>query len=404
MKAMRRMWRAVLRTCWFLALGFLQRAVLPGRPRRVLFLCQNPLMAQHLKPYWELLRKDDRLSCRVYYEREPWVYPQSELDRMKRLLVPRSCRAWIAALSAPHLVITADHSRITRFFHPARSPVVFVGHGAQGKVLPGHSAPYAYTDRARVRGRLPYALMFEENDAIRSLVIAEQPELAPVIKVVGSIQHDELIAEQASRAVYRERLKIGAADVAVLILTTWGPTSLLNVLGADLLQEAVRLSKKFAFMLALHPHEYRLQADGAEGWGLRLRAAAGIPFPIRDPAESWIPYMVAADIVLSDYTSLVQAAVLLAKPIVVTPVSRALMMKGSVTDQVFAFAPVLHQARDLETVLDQARTAYPMSQLHRLAAWMHPHAGQALENAAREIYFLLKVPSLVHTGSGRPAV
>ena len=388
-----RLWRAVLRACWFSALAFLQRIFLLSRRKRILFLCQSPLMAEHLKPYWEILSKDERVSCWVLYDLDESVNPGCELRRMEQLLSPRSCNGWVAALLVPHLVITADHSRITRLLHPTLSPVLYVGHGAQGKVVPGDASPYAYRKNAHVRGRLPYAMMFEESDAIRSLVIAEHPELAEVVRVVGSIQHDKLIAEQASRGVYRQRMKLGANDVAVLILTTWGPNSLLDVLGADLLQEATRLSKKFSFMIALHPHEYRMRADGTPGWGVRLRVDSGSQFRVRDPSESWIPYLLSADIVLSDYTSLVQAAVVLRKPIIVGPVSDGLIMKGSVTDEVFGFAPVLRRARDLETALEYACTSYPIQQLNALAAKMHAHAGQGLTNAMGEIYSLLRLPS-----------
>ncbi len=34
-------------------------------------------------------------------------------------------------------------------------------------------------------------------------------------------------------------------------------------------------------------------------------------FIVREPSESWIPYMVASDIVVSDFTGLIEYAVLL---------------------------------------------------------------------------------------------
>jgi hypothetical protein len=221
-------------------------------------------------------------------------------------------------------------------------------------------------------------------------VIAGRPELADVIRVIGSIQHDRLLAARQSREAARRALGLRESDVAVLVVTTWGPDSVLGVFGEDLLREAARLSERFKFIFVLHPREYRLNVGGGPGWGLRLRERAYKQFLIRDPSESWIPYLVSADLVISDHTSLVQSAVLLRKPILVCPVREGLVMKGSVTDRLFHFAPVLRDAAFLEASLGEASSSYPTDELHALSAAMHSYPGEALSRAKGEIYSLLR--------------
>ena len=388
----RRIRRFVLYAGSFFVSACLHCASFLGRRKRILFLCQSPLMAEHLRPYWLLLSGDKRLSFWVCFEAAASLYPDSEITRMKELLPLRSCKCLFAPLLTPRLIITADHSSALSFFFPFFTPALYVGHGAEGKVLAGSNQSYAYGMSAYVRGRLSYALMFEYSETNKKLAIEGDPNLASFIKVIGSVQHDELIAAQASRKVFRRALKLCEEDIALLVLITWGPNSLLEVLGEEFVHEAARLTDKFKFFFALHPNEFRTKSDGNPGWGMRLQSQQYPGLRFREISESLIPYMIASDIVISDHTSLVQSAVLLRKPVIVSPVPGEFMRKGSVTAELFGFAPMLSQARDLEAVLGQAYFSYPAESLNDLANSMHSFPSQALNNAKDAIYSLLRLP------------
>jgi hypothetical protein len=174
------------------------------------------------------------------------------------------------------------------------------------------------------------------------------------------------------------------------VLSTWGEFCLWRTVGDALLEQARELQGRYKFVLSAHPHEYAVKPEGQRIWGEYLRTQQQYGFLIREPSESWIPYMVASDIVVSDYTGLIEYAVLLDKPLVLSPVPEALIWKGSVTAKVREFSPIL-QDRELRDCLEIAERLYPFEQLRELAREANPFPGQAAQRIRREVYDLLGI-------------
>ncbi|MBN2137844.1 MAG: hypothetical protein JW720_08555 [Sedimentisphaerales bacterium] len=295
-------------------------------------------------------------------------------------------RAW-------DLVVCADHcfGGTTR-----RSPAVYIGHGSPNKVLAGETTGYVCSDRAYDRkGRPLYARIFLERDEEKSLALASCHGSRDIFRVVGSMEHDDLLAQADRRDEFRLELGYKPRDVVVLILSTWGEHCLFHTMGDELLEEARKMRGEFKFILSAHPHEYRPKPAGQRVWGEYLRSQREFGFVVREPSESWISYLVASDIVLSDYTCLAQSAVLLEKPIILTPVPEELIWRGSVTWKIRQFAPILNDARELRQALTSAMNTYPMEKLHELAKSMNPHPGEAAVRIRKEIYDLLGIPGYV---------
>ena len=355
-------------------------------------------MADYLGPFRELFVADRRLRFGSVYLGAP-----AAEDRMRhvreRLSVQEISQRWAYA-RAWDLAICADHCFGTA---RRRVPTVFIGHGLPGKCVSGSSMEYAYGPRALdVDGRLLYERIFTARESDAAAAIAGNPALKEVVVPVGDLQNDAVLDQMGSRDRFREELGFKPEDVVVFVLSTWGPHCLWHTVGDALLQEADKLHADFKFVLSAHPHEFRPKPNGERVWGEYLRLQRSRGFVVREPSEDWIPYMVASDIVVSDYTNLVQSAALLEKRIILTPVPDQYIWKDSITWQIREFAPIMENARELRRYLIAAQEDYSVEKLRQLARLVHPHPGEAADRIRKEIYTLLGIaPPLEGNDLGR---
>jgi hypothetical protein len=363
----------------------------PSRRKDILLCCNMALAADYLGSFWELFRHDPRLRFHVVFLCS-FLRDHSDSDIQQvhnRLAVPVTRRFWACARPWD-LVVCPDHCLPDGL---RQLPAVFIGHGHHNKSCNGGTVTYTYGKYARdEKGRVVYTRIFEERETSRDLALRTDPALKDVLVVVGSLENDRLLEQVSRREEFRRQLGYEREDVVVLVLSTWGEHCLLHTMGDELLAEARRLQPEFKFIFSAHPHEYRPQPGGKRVWGEYLRSQRVHGFTVREPSQSWIPYLVASDIVVTDHTGLVENAALLEKPIIMVPVPEDRVWKHSVTWKIRQFVPILRDATMLRECLLRARTDYPRERLHELARTVHPHRGEAAERIRREIYALLRLP------------
>ncbi len=348
-------------------------------------------MADYLRPFRELFRDDPRLRFRVV--KEVLTTPRLSEERIKyideQLLLPCVGSFWARA-RAWDLVVCADHC-----FGGARrrSPSIYIGHGRQCKTYPHDDFEYTYGRGSVERGRPAYRKIFSASEADRETIVKAKPLFSDVVVVVGNLENDRLMAQSARRDEFRRQFGYKPDDVVVFVVSTFGKYCLWHTMGDSLLEAARGLLGQFTFVLSAHPHEYRRKPPGERVWGEHLRSQRQHGFAVREPSESWIPYMVAADIVLSDYTGLLEGAILLQKPIVLTPVPEQLIWKHSANAKLRDFVPILNDARMLRHCLIDARNSERLDKIRKLAQAINPHPGEAAMRIRKEIYALLKLSS-----------
>lgn len=355
--------------------------------RDILLCCNDPLMADFLGPFWKLFSHDRRLRGHFVFLGEEVT--EQRMRHMRKQLPVREVGQWWAYTKAWDLVVCADHC-----FGDARrrSPAVFIGHGLPGKCISGSSMEYAYGPHVQdARGRILYKRIFTPRESDAAAAIAGKPAMKDVIVAVGDLQNDVLLAQTHLRDQFREQLGVKREHTVVFVLSTWGEHCLWHTVGDGLLQEAEKLQNEFTFVLSAHPHEYRPKPNGERVWGEHLRSQRARGFIVREPSEDWIPYMVASDVVVSDYTNLVQSAALLHKPIILTPVPEDCIWKDSITWKIREFAPIMEDPHLLRQHLLEAKEHYPMDKLRSLALLVHPQPGRAADKIRKEIYGLLKL-------------
>ena len=373
-------------------------------------------MADYLAPFWELFRHDSRLRFRLVLLFALEEGAEAHRSVAQKLPTPQISQRGMR-LRPWDLVVCANHC-LPRFV--PRSPSVYIGHGPKCKAHDGTELAYSSASFDR-SGRPLYSLMFAETEAEKSKEVTVKPGLSDIIAVVGNLESDAVLAHLPRRSEFRKQFGFQTGETVVFVLSTWGEHCLWHTMGDALLEEMGKLNSEFRFVLSAHPLEYhnpatvssavndeiqewkresrfvlrahpvevRKKPEGGRVWGEYLRSQKQHGFIVREPSESWIPYMVASDIVVSDFTGLIEYAVLLERRIVLTPVPGAQIWQDSTIAEVRKFAPILDDARFLRDRHTEAQANYPMEQLGQLARLVHPYPGEAAGRIRQAIYKVL---------------
>ena len=360
------------------------------RHKRVLLCPANDLMAEYIGPVAGLVRKDDRLSF--------------HLAAPIKHMVPGSGPALARKMGVPHvpylkarfqwwdLIIFASSASGGQF-HPD-IPKILTNHSiAAGKILGGVDAIYG---PSLLRdGQCIFASIFEPGWAVRDNAVRNNPSLEGHIAVVGDLRADKMFEMNRQRDRVRGDLGFGSDDVLVLIQSTWGPDSLMETMGRELLGEAMSLRDRgrYKFLISVHPNNW---GDSGEArrhpWGRYALDMECEGFRVIRPHTDWAPALVAADVAVTDHTSLAATFSLLNKPMAFVPLRDGLLVEGTMVKRLYDELPHLDRADQLEEIIRQVRSpAYPMDGHRAAARLILSFPGEAAVRMRAEIYRVLNL-------------
>ena len=162
--------------------------------------------------------------------------------------------------------------------------------------------------------------MFAASDFEKDYAITATKELQSRVVVTGFLQADLIDKMQNERReIIRYKLGYSHDDIVVHIISTWGPTSLFQTIGEELICATARISNKYKFIFSLHPrHDEFGDIKGRRREDILNHCETMGIRP--DRQLSWQHYVVASDIAISDHSSLCLYYVLLKKPLVLTAI------------------------------------------------------------------------------------
>jgi len=365
--------------------------------RDVLLVARSPLMGRYARLFHELFEDDPRLRFHV-----------TTMD----LSEPRASRL-AASLGLPRvdeasavsrwwdLAVFPNHATVRRF--RAEVPKFYTRHGvSSGKTPRGRDREFG-DEIAMCAGRPRYQRMFEASERVRARAVARNPRLADVITVVGDLRVDRMLALLPSRAALRERLGLREDEIAVLVMSTWGPASLMERMGAALLRAAHRLAsgRRYRFVVTANP---LLLADGAarrRRWYHALLALRARGLLVVDPVEDWEPYLVAADAAIADHTSLALTYATLGRPLVFVPLDERECPPDAPIRRLAELCPVLRGPDALEPTLARALAPGAGSPPGRAARDICSYPGEAARRIRAVTYRELDLAA--RAGRGRRA-
>jgi glycosyltransferase involved in cell wall biosynthesis len=278
-----------------------------GNTRRVLFEAASPMSLSVFAPAFHRLVQDPRLefwftSCDRSWDPTAIFLADGISER-----VIRPERARWAKFDA---YINTDFWNMTWLRRRTRRVHFF--HGVAGKY--GLDAPVRIAPIVATFDRL----MFPNRDRLRryaeaGLLDADSPRAA----LIGYPKVDCLVDGSLDRNDVVSRLNLDASRPTVLYAPTWSPYSSLNLMGNEVIAALGRLGLNV--VVKLHDRSYDTTTRGSGGidWKQRLhdicqRSAAHL---VQDADAS--PYLHAADLIVTDHSSVGFEFMLLDRPIVV---------------------------------------------------------------------------------------
>ena len=168
-------------------------------------------------------------------------------------------------------------------------------HGVGGKY--GFDAP---TTSMRVWDRI----FFVNERRLRNFIKAGAIDAdSPAIRMVGYPKVDALVNDTWTRATVLDTLGLDPARPTVLYAPTWSPASSLNAMGVDLLARLLESGVNVIMKLHDRSRDVRDFYSGGVDWVETLTPILAKGYGVLAPGHDISPYLVAADLIVTDHSS-----------------------------------------------------------------------------------------------------
>ncbi len=219
------------------------------RTRDVLFPVDNELMLTYALQVSRLLEKDRRLRL--------WFCPHSpghfrDLGQTVKEHGLRTVPYGLARWLPWDLIVYPCHAPHLR---PGR-PSIYVGHGlSSGKSVNGKH--YVFSNNSTdTEGRVIYDKIFTSSEFLSGQIREHYPEFWPAIRVVGSLLIDEVLSQRPDREDVMRAHGLDPAKKTVMITSSWGPCSLIQSRGEELVKIIPGLCRDYNVVLSLHCNNF----------------------------------------------------------------------------------------------------------------------------------------------------
>lgn len=359
----------------------------PARSGSVLLVAHTRLSLGYVLEHYSLLRDDTALSFTL--TRAPDEYAAGVEQMMDATGLPRL--PYGAAVRRPwDLALFGTHGSAVSLAGAASRVHIQHGLGA-GKLVDGQDFTYG-PKWALWEGAPKYDVMLEASYAVRDRAVAACPPLAGRIRVTGDLRADRLLAADRDRATHRAALGIAPGELAVLVISTFGPHGLLGSCGLGLVDELLAWQGARA-MLTVHPHVWAGRHDhrAAVGAMLALRAARGLI--VCGPDRDWAPFLAAADVAVTDHSSLGLYFALLARPTVAVPVLAGVVNSLAPVAALRALSPAVTGPGGLAAAVTAAAGRFDPAAFAPFRGGLAAHPGQAAARTRSVLYEQLGRPA-----------
>lgn len=209
----------------------------------------------------------------------------------------------------PKVFVIADLCPID--YQAFNSKFIYVNHGSATLAWGNEKLAYSYQFAPKY-----YDVYFENNKYVVDNFDADE-NLKNKIVFSGNKFNDDYKLMESKRDEIREKFNIAKNQKVIFVCGSWNKDSLFHVIGEDGLKKIQELSqnKKYKFILSIHPKEYIVYNKDIKPLGKEIDKMECENILVRKSSEDFIPYMIASDLVISDFTSMGDNAVMLGKPI-----------------------------------------------------------------------------------------
>jgi hypothetical protein len=359
--------------------------------RRVLVYVRAPMNYIVMAPVYKRMAKDPRVrfyfTTSVGASREADVYSEAE----DGVAVIRSTKAKLMKFDA---CLAADFIWMTL---PRGTRRVQMFHGVAGKYANVYDTPER---SAREWDRLFFINRRRLQNFVRAGAIDADSASA---RLVGMPKVDCLVDGSLSRAAVLETLGIDPGRKVVLYAPTWSAHSSLVSIGREVVEGLIAAG--YAVIVKLHDrsHDPQHANSGGVDWVARLEPLLRASGGHLATSSNSCPYLVAADVLVTDHSSIGFEYLLLDRPVVRIEVPKLLAEANVNPEYVELLANVSTTVRTASEVVSAverslAEPARRSEARRAVAADLFHNPGNATSLAVKELYELLELDSADEPG------
>jgi hypothetical protein len=357
-------------------------------PCRVLMEVRSPMNLEVLRPIWSALAGDRRVQIAFTSEAPDWIRPALEAAGLGERLIPRPDAVWtrfdLACNADPWNALPLRRCwRRLNFFH-----------GVAGK--------YDLDDPAALGRNVDFGIydrvMFANEDRLRRYV---DGGLVPASRaaLVGFPKIDDLVNGRWSAEAVRRELGLDPALETILYAPTYSPASSLHLAGEAIIERTLATGRNV--IVKLHERSTVPDPKYTDGvdWPARLARFAGYERYAFATGAHAGPYLSAADLMITDHSTVGFEFALLDRPLVVFDAPDLLhhaRIEPGKWRLLRSMADVVRDAGDLPRAIAGALSDPQRHAAARRAATasLFAFAGHSTQRALEVVYDLLELQRL----------
>lgn len=329
-----------------------------GIKKKILLFCSSQTMEEHLVNFMEQLEEQPQYTFYLcfgdYYSSGKKQNKSQTLFRDKNVTMITT--SWQLYMGLWDLIACAD-LELPFWVKKGTIPTIYVCHGSGAVSYDNGETTYDYgKDSLDKNGQPIFDVMLEPNKETAKFM-KKDPVFGKTIRSGGYRYAWRLKEASEQKEEYKKELGIPAERKVVSVWGSWGEESLFHTLGEDLFRVCEKLKQQgYAFIFSIHPREYQRYDTQIEPLGEKVEACREKGMIVRSPKQDWLPYMMASDVVLIDYSAMLSLAVLAGKKIIQTDFPEGKVWKRSMYAELRNVFPVISRAQDLEAALQEVLT------------------------------------------------
>lgn len=350
---------------------------------RVLVDVRTPMNAAVLRPVWAALSRDPRIELAFVAEQRAAVAPVLAEDGLQSSLLRREDVVW----KRWDLVLTADAWNHTPLRRCRRRMQFF--HGVAGKYDLDNPARLAEAGLGRFD-----RVAFINADRMGRYVDAGVVSTGQAV-LVGYPKLDDLVNGRWNGAEVRASLGLDAARPTALFAPTFSVAGALHAAGLEIARTVLDSGRNLIVKL----HDRSMTPDphhtGNIDWPAQFAIFAGHPQFALSRGADVAPLLTAADVLITDHSTVGFEFALLDRPIVVYDAPDLLAAARIDADKwtlLRGMSDVVHSTSELASAIDRAYAQPHLRAGERLAARaLFASPGHATARALTVVYELLEL-------------
>lgn len=329
--------------------GIINRQKKPQKKKNILLFCQSQVMEEHLLNFMEQLEEKPEYIFYLWFG-EKYAPPITLFAQKKITIISKKwklfCMRW-------DLIVCPDMD-YPFWLKRGTIPVLYIGHGSGGISYDDGEHSYDYSSASLdEKGRPLFDIMLEPNKATARFM-KEDPVYGKIIRCAGYRFAYKMKDASLKKEEYQKELGILPGKKVVSVWGSWNKESLFHVLGPKLFDVCSDLKQKgYEFIFSIHPREYQHYSEELEPLGMLVEEQREKGFLVRSPGEDWLPYMMASDLILVDYSAMLSLAVLAGKKVILSDFPDKRIWKKSMYYEIKQIFPVLKNVNQLEDALQE---------------------------------------------------